>query len=153
MFAASRSSPARLRLLSGERIRIFARSPGHSVCAAFSKAACGDRGAAFASPRSSLMPKALPGIMPAHDAMPRVREAARKALSIDPSLPEAHALLGAVAAIYDYDWVEADRLFRLATRGDSVPPIVRFTSMLYLLPVGRLQEAVAEYARALDEDP
>ena len=61
--------------------------------------------------------------------MPLVREAARTALNIDPSLPEAHALLGAVAAIYDYDWVEAERLFRLATRGDPVPPIVRFTSM------------------------
>jgi len=58
-----------------------------------------------------------------------------------------------VAAVYDYDWVEAGRLFRLATRGDSVPPTVRFTSMLYLLPVGRVQEAVAEYERALAEDP
>jgi serine/threonine protein kinase len=97
--------------------------------------------------------QALPGLLPAHDAMPLVREAARKALSIDPSSPEAHALLGAVAAIYDYDWVEAERLFRLARRGVSVPPIVRFTSMLYLLPVGRIQDAVAEYEHALDEDP
>jgi len=97
--------------------------------------------------------QALPGLLPAHEAMPLVREAARKALSIDPSLPEAHSLLCAVAALYDYDWVEAERLFRLARRGDSVPPTVRFTSMLYLLPVGRVQEAVAEYERALDEDP
>ena len=96
---------------------------------------------------------ALPGLLPAHEAMPLVRDAARKALSIDPSLPEAHALLGAVAAIYDYDWVESERLFRLATRGDSVPPIVRFTSMMYLVPVGRYQEAVAEHERALNEDP
>jgi serine/threonine-protein kinase len=96
---------------------------------------------------------ALPGLLPAHDAMPLVRKAARTALSIDPSLPEAHALLGAVAAIYDYEWVEAERLYRLATRGNSVPPIVRFTSMLSLVPVGRSQEAVAEYERALQEDP
>jgi serine/threonine protein kinase/Tfp pilus assembly protein PilF len=96
---------------------------------------------------------ALPGLMSAHDAMPLVRGAAREALRIDPSQPEAHALLGAVAAIYDYDWLESDRLFRLATRGDSVPPIVRFTSMLHLVPVGRSQEAIAEYERALQEDP
>jgi serine/threonine-protein kinase len=97
--------------------------------------------------------QAVSGLLPAHEAMPLVREAAQTALSIDPSLPEAHALLGAVAAIYDYDWVEAGRLFRLATRGQSVPPIVRFTSMLYLLPAGRPQDAVAECERALDEDP
>jgi hypothetical protein len=34
-----------------------------------------------------------------------------------------------------------------------VPPIVRFMSMMHLLPVGRLQEAVAEHERALNEDP
>ena len=85
--------------------------------------------------------------------MPLIREAAQKALRIDPSLPLAHALLGAVAAVYDYDWVQAERLFRLATRGDSVPPSVRFTSMFYLLPIGRSQDAVVEYERALDEDP
>jgi TolB-like protein len=96
---------------------------------------------------------ALPGLLPAHDAMPLVRKAARTALSIDPSLPEAHALLGAVAGIYDYDWAEAHRLFRLATRGDSVAPIIRFTSLLSLVPVGRSQEAVAEFERALQEDP
>jgi eukaryotic-like serine/threonine-protein kinase len=96
---------------------------------------------------------ALPGLLPAHDAMPLVRAGARKALSIDASLPEAYALLGVVAAIYDYDWVESERLFRLATRGDSVPPIVRFMSMMHLVPVGRLQEAVAEHERALNEDP
>ena len=74
-----------------------------------------------------------------------VRAAARTALSIDPSLPDAHALLGAVAAIYDYDWVEAERLYRLATRGDPVPPIVRFTSMLYAAarwPVARGRRGV-----------
>ena len=84
--------------------------------------------------------------------MPLIREAAQKALRIDPSLPEAHALLGAVAAVYDYDWMEAERLFRLARRGDSVPPIVRFTSIFYLLAVGRSHDAVVD-ERALEEDP
>ena len=96
---------------------------------------------------------ALPGLMPAQDAMPLVRAAAKQALSIDPSLPEAYALLGVVAAIYDYDWVESERLFRLALRGDSVAPLVRFISEFYLLPVGRLQDAVEEHERALEEDP
>jgi TolB-like protein len=96
---------------------------------------------------------ALPGMRPAHEAMPLVRRAAREALSIDPYLPEAHALLGVVAALYDYDWRESERLFHLARTGEAVPPAVRFFFMFYLLPMGRLQDAIQEHERALKEDP
>jgi serine/threonine-protein kinase len=97
--------------------------------------------------------QALPGMLPAHEAMSRVRRAAREALTRDPSLPEAHALLGAVAALYDYDWSEAERLFRLAMTGAAIPPNVRILSMFYLVPIGRLQDAIQEHERALKEDP
>ena len=97
--------------------------------------------------------QALPGMLPAHEAMPRVRRAAREALSIDPSLPEAHALLSAVAALYDYDWKEAERLFRLAKTGEPIAPAVRVLFMFYLLPMGRLHDAIHEHERALKEDP
>jgi eukaryotic-like serine/threonine-protein kinase len=43
------------------------------------------------------------GGMPAHASTPKIRAAARRALEIDPSLPEAHAILGLVAAECDYD--------------------------------------------------
>ena len=46
---------------------------------------------------------AIAGYMPAREAMPLVRKEALKALAIDPSLPEAHAMLGIVAGVYDYD--------------------------------------------------
>src|SRR5262249_41981744 len=36
-------------------------------------------------------------MMPAHEAMPRMRAAAQRALELDPALPEAHAMLAAVA--------------------------------------------------------
>jgi tetratricopeptide (TPR) repeat protein len=61
--------------------------------------------------------------------------------------------LGAVAALYDYDWKEAERLFRLAMTGAAIPPGVRILSMFYLLPIGRLQDAIQEHERALKEDP
>ena len=63
--------------------------------------------------------------VPAREAMPIVREEARKALEIDPSLPEAHAILGIVAGAYDYDWKEAGRHFDLAMAQDLIPPRVR----------------------------
>ncbi|MDP9088234.1 MAG: TIR domain-containing protein [Pseudomonadota bacterium] len=51
------------------------------------------------------------GRCPAHKAVPAARAAAREALTLDPSLPEAHALLGLLAAMYDFDWTAAEHHF------------------------------------------
>ena len=94
------------------------------------------------------------GLLPAHEAMPLVRSEARKALAIDPSLPEGHATLGLVAGLYDYDWQEAGRRFELAMAADPVPSQVRrYYAWYYLLPVGRAKEAVEQCTLALQEDP
>ena len=97
---------------------------------------------------------AVGGIMPAHAAMPQVREAARRALDIDPSLPEAHAMLGVVAGLYDYDWRQADRHFRLAVNHEPLSAFVRSVwAMYYLVPMRRHGDALQELQRALEEDP
>ena len=94
------------------------------------------------------------GLMPAHEAMPQLRTLAQRALDVDPSLPEAHGMLGVVARLYDHDWQEAERRFRLAMTQDPVPPHVRqWYGFFYLLPLGRPQEAVAELELALRADP
>ena len=62
----------------------------------------------------------------AHDAVPAARAAAGRALEVDPSIPEAHALLGYLAALYDLDWTAAARHFEMpATRQVGLPGIVR----------------------------
>jgi Tfp pilus assembly protein PilF len=97
---------------------------------------------------------ALYGVMPAQAAMPEVRAAARKALSIDPELPEAHAILGAVAAEYDYDWKEARRQFGLAMLHEPVSPMVHnLHSCSYLAGIGRAGEAVRQMESVLKDDP
>jgi serine/threonine protein kinase/tetratricopeptide (TPR) repeat protein len=94
------------------------------------------------------------GNQPAREAMPQMREQAQAALELDPSLAEAHGLLGIVAAIYDYDWQEAERRFRLALSCDSVPPLVRTWPGYFLYQLtGRAQDGIAEQERALKEDP
>jgi eukaryotic-like serine/threonine-protein kinase len=94
------------------------------------------------------------GLLPAHEAMPLVRTKARRALEIDLSLPDPHAMLGVVAGLYDYDWVEAERQFRLAMATDPIPAQVRRAyALYYLLPTGRFREAADECERALKEDP
>jgi serine/threonine-protein kinase len=97
---------------------------------------------------------AMTGVTPAHETMPRVRDGARRALEIDPSLAEAHAMLGVVAAVYDYNWQEAERQFLVATRTEPVPAFARGNyAMAYLIAVGRFQDALQEVDRSLLDDP
>lgn len=94
------------------------------------------------------------GLVPAHTAMPLVRREAGRALDIDASLPEGHAMLGIVSSLYDYDWERAERQFETAMAMDPVPSQVRrYHALYYLLPVGRYDEAAEQCARALNEDP
>ncbi len=93
------------------------------------------------------------GFRPAREVIPLARAAEQEALRIEPSLPEAHALLG-VCAGTDYDWNEAEREWRLAMAHEPVSRDVRFWyGNHYLLSVGRLAEAVDAMARGLQEDP
>jgi serine/threonine-protein kinase len=93
------------------------------------------------------------GMVPAHDAMPQARAGALRALEIDPSLPDAHALLGLVAVFYDYDWTEAARRFRSAMTRQPVPPRIRWLYGQYLSVIGRDREAIEELELALQHDP
>jgi eukaryotic-like serine/threonine-protein kinase len=94
------------------------------------------------------------GFMPAHEAMPRSRELAQRALDLDPELPDAHAMLGIVAGDYDLDWQEAGREFQLAMAADPVPAFVHlWYAVFYLLSLGRAGEARAEMEAYLKEDP
>ena len=97
---------------------------------------------------------AIYGLMPAHEAMPRVRTEARAAIDIDPSLPEGHAMLGLVAAMYDYDWTEAERQFRLALAHEAAHALVhKYYAHYCLLPLGRASEAIEHHTINLAEDP
>ena len=97
---------------------------------------------------------AIYGLMPPREALPLVREEAARALAIDPSLPEGHAMLGTVAAMFDYDWKEAERHFTTALSGEAVPPLVhRYYAHYCLLPVGRAREAVTHHDVAIGDDP
>jgi tetratricopeptide (TPR) repeat protein len=56
--------------------------------------------------------------------------------------------------LYDYDWKEAGEQFRLTMAAEHVPAEVRARcSLNYLLPMGRMQEAIVQIERALEQDP
>jgi serine/threonine-protein kinase len=94
------------------------------------------------------------GFKPAHDMMPLARAAVERALRVDPALPEAHALLGVCAGGFAHDWIGAEREWRLAMAREPISRDVRFWyGNHYLLPIGRVAEAVETMAMALEEDP
>lgn len=94
------------------------------------------------------------GLRPTPETVPLVRAAAQRALDLDPSIPHAHAVLGAVAAFYDYDRTEAGRRFRLAMACEPVPPDVRrLYALFYLLLVGRPWDAAEELYGLTKDDP
>ena len=96
----------------------------------------------------------LYGFMPPREALPYMQEEARRALKIDPSLPEGHAMVGIAAALFDYNWPEAERHFQLAMANGAVPPRIHLYYAMYcLLPTGRVREAVQHNALGLEEDP
>jgi serine/threonine-protein kinase len=77
-----------------------------------------------------------------------------KALELDASLPEAHAYLGSVLGIYDYDWAGAEREMKRAMElGPAVAEVHFCYAMHFLQPLGRLKEAEAEFRRASELDP
>ena len=93
------------------------------------------------------------GVMRPLDAIPLVRSHTQRALEIEPSLPEGRAMLGTVA-MFDFDWVEVERQFRLAMAHGAVPSrVCRYYAHYYLLPTGRAAEAVQYYDVGLSEDP
>jgi serine/threonine protein kinase/tetratricopeptide (TPR) repeat protein len=94
------------------------------------------------------------GYLPAHQAMPLMRDEARKALAIDPLLPEAYTALGVVTGTYNYDWREAEQCFLKAMAREPIPPSVRqWYGWFYLLPIGRLEESIEQQKQGLKEDP
>jgi eukaryotic-like serine/threonine-protein kinase len=85
---------------------------------------------------------------------PLAKSAAEKALAIDPTLSEAHSVMGLIAGAVEYDWKSAERHFHSAMAVDPVPPLVRVRYALYFLtPLQRFHEAAAQYQRALETDP
>ena len=100
------------------------------------------------------------GLLPIYDrsanaaALARqARQAARKALAIDESLPEAHASLGLVSCTLDYDWNIASEHFRRAiglNANASTPH--QWYGMLHI-NTGAVDAGLAELRRALDSDP
>ena len=88
------------------------------------------------------------------ECSPKAKAAVKRALEIDPELPEAHAVAGMIAATYDWDWPTAEREFKRALELDPNLALTHFRyAWTFLSPVGRHDEAIAEMKKATELEP
>jgi TolB-like protein/Flp pilus assembly protein TadD len=84
----------------------------------------------------------------------KARAAAEKALAIDPTSGAALSALARIKGSYDFDWPEAERLFKRALELNPDDATAHhFYGIIHLAPLGRLEEARAEIQRSVELDP
>jgi TolB-like protein/Tfp pilus assembly protein PilF len=93
------------------------------------------------------------GKVPPSDACRKAKFYVRKALAIDPSLGEAHALLSYIYVVHDWDWKTAELEFLEAIRLNPNSSIVHAYYCYFLLTAQRFDEAMAEALKAQSLDP
>jgi len=93
-------------------------------------------------------------MMRPRDALATGMPHAVRAVENDPSLAEAHAMLAQYWKQLDFNWNEVAREMAIALELNPASPVVRrrrgFTGFM---PLGRLDEAIAELEIAVDLDP
>jgi serine/threonine-protein kinase len=109
---------------------------------------------AFAGLADALLMLGVYGAESAASVMPRARAAAEQALAIHPALGEAHATLGSVRALYDWDWAGAEDSFQRAKAlNPRYPTAWQWCALNLLIPRGQPDEARAAIDRARSLDP
>jgi tetratricopeptide (TPR) repeat protein len=93
------------------------------------------------------------GWMPVADAYGRAREAVEEALRLEPDLAEAHAQMGWIRMIHDWNWKGAEASSRRALElAPGNAQALRGASAIAYCQ-GRLTDAIELSRRALDQDP
>jgi TolB-like protein/DNA-binding winged helix-turn-helix (wHTH) protein/Tfp pilus assembly protein PilF len=92
-------------------------------------------------------------IMPPGEAIPKAKAMARKAIELDDTLAEAHAVLGTALLNYDWDWPAAYAELEKAADLDPDNSATHLRLLSYYKTVGRIDDAVREAKLAQKLDP
>jgi TolB-like protein/Flp pilus assembly protein TadD len=93
------------------------------------------------------------GMARPNEAMPVSRDAAERAVALDPGCGEAHLALGIVRLQYDWDWADARQELDRAVQLNPESALALDWRGRWFASQGRVDEALAETARALALDP
>jgi TolB-like protein/DNA-binding winged helix-turn-helix (wHTH) protein len=91
----------------------------------------------------------VPAANSPRERMPKAREYALKALSLDDGATNAHYALGQVALFYDWDWTTAEKEFQKELELTPNHANARSWRARALVTRGRTEEAVAEAKQSL----
>ncbi len=92
-------------------------------------------------------------LAPATETGPKAKAAALKALEIDSELAEAHTSLALVREVYDFDQIGADESYRRAIELNPNYSTAHHWYGLFLVQMGRSDEAIRHLQRAHELDP
>ena len=93
------------------------------------------------------------GQIPAEEGDRLARDAVERALSLNPNLAEAHAQMGRIKRLVDFDWAGADASIQRAVELEpGNPENVRLASFSAAM-LGRFDEGLQLARRAVDLDP
>ena len=87
------------------------------------------------------------------EVMPLAKEAAQRAVELDPNLASAHVHLGYVHLFYDWDWPAAEKEYRKALEINPSSPEAQLGYGNYLGTLGRFDEALSRVQQAYLYDP
>ena len=95
----------------------------------------------------------IPGMSRPRDRMPKAKESALKALSLDDTLADAHSSLGNIELFYDWDWIVAEKEFKRTMELNPNHVWAHEWHSRGLVASGRTEEAIAEAELSLGLDP
>jgi serine/threonine-protein kinase len=140
LYHASRVSESELR----EAIECFQRAIANDA----------NYSPAYTSLSDAYILLALMNEAPPRETMQRAADAARSAVKTGNTFAHAHAALGSVLALYEWDWAGAEKEFHKAIEGDpNDSPILQQYAMRYLVPQANLDSALFELQLAQQVDP
>jgi TolB-like protein/DNA-binding winged helix-turn-helix (wHTH) protein/Tfp pilus assembly protein PilF len=87
------------------------------------------------------------------EVMPRAKEAALRALELNPNLASARVKLGDVRLLFDWDWPAAEKEYRRALDLNPNLPEAQLGYATYLATLGRFDEAISRVQQAYLFDP
>jgi eukaryotic-like serine/threonine-protein kinase len=97
--------------------------------------------------------QAMRGYMPASQGYEEGRQAAHRAIALDPKLPEAHAALAKVQMLYDWDWARAQTQIRQSLNLDPGNWIALQWSGILAEELGDFEYAAEQLKKASTIDP
>jgi DNA-binding winged helix-turn-helix (wHTH) protein/tetratricopeptide (TPR) repeat protein len=93
------------------------------------------------------------GMLPNSECIPKTKEFAARALELDETAADAHAALGHVKLMHDWDLPGAEEHLIRATELDPNNPTAHHWYALYFRCLGRFEESLAALGRAHELDP